>query len=356
MAVPLTAAVPETWPTQRQQGPELAWWDAPRLQHKKMPIPRAMLGPKLLGGSVSPGSSSPAAVAFDCSCTPPAGGTSGGQQQDAEQNLTMTGGEAERHAIAWRILRSLAIDAPRSALSASAARRELELSMAAIQLARAHSDETPGATPARLAELLAKRDADLAELLVTPAGDCLAPFSDDCDGEGSVELGRQFWLLPALDARPCHPRYDAQIADELPQAKRSKPASSSPERSASSTHSDSNAAPVQPRKQPHHRHDQEGSSTAAGQTHQTIAKRKTLPLAVRQLMTQWLLDHFENPYPSEEERRYFASLADASDTKVQTFFTNARARVWKPFVEGLPGYRVVTDAAGKLSAQKDDDA
>jgi len=70
------------------------------------------------------------------------------------------------------------------------------------------------------------------------------------------------------------------------------------------------------------------------------------------MLNQWLVDNFENPYPSTEQRKELAERVGATDDRVQTFFTNARARVWKPHVQSLPGWSVTVDAVGRMRAER----
>jgi len=56
--------------------------------------------------------------------------------------------------------------------------------------------------------------------------------------------------------------------------------------------------------------------------------------AVRRLK-EFLLDHFDNPYPSEAQKGRLAKELDLEVVQVNTWFINARMRLWKPVVESV---------------------
>jgi len=223
---------------------------------------------------------------------------------------------------------------------------ELALSKAAIELSRSCKATASKGHPVSGA-LLERCNGLLAAFEPRPATEGFTPtvdapfFADSPRGDCSMSIpftsaGRPFpavlaWQLPPFQsvqrlelARCSQPTPDTGLSTVEPAAKRV----------AAASRSETGGAPHE-------------EVTAAG-----IVKRKTLPSAARELMSQWLIDNFENPYPSDEVRKYFSDLAGASDVKIQTFFTNARARVWKPFVEGLGDYSIETDASGRLYARK----
>lgn len=85
----------------------------------------------------------------------------------------------------------------------------------------------------------------------------------------------------------------------------------------------------------------------------TIVKRRALPVFARKFLISWLLQNFEDPYPTDAQRQALAAEVGCTDERVQTFFTNARARVWRPFVLGKKGWSIAADTAGKMKAVRD---
>ena len=49
----------------------------------------------------------------------------------------------------------------------------------------------------------------------------------------------------------------------------------------------------------------------------------------------WMYQHFDNPYPSEGEKAALAKTLDLNVVQVNTWFINARMRMWKPVIERL---------------------
>jgi len=54
--------------------------------------------------------------------------------------------------------------------------------------------------------------------------------------------------------------------------------------------------------------------------------------AVRRLK-EFLYDHFDNPYPSETQKSRLARELGLDVNQVNTWFINARMRLWKPLIE-----------------------
>jgi len=50
------------------------------------------------------------------------------------------------------------------------------------------------------------------------------------------------------------------------------------------------------------------------------------------LLKKWLYDHFDNPFPSDQEKLDLAELVGCSRRQVQNWFINARVRYWRPMV------------------------
>ncbi|OUS45315.1 putative homeodomain protein [Ostreococcus tauri] len=61
----------------------------------------------------------------------------------------------------------------------------------------------------------------------------------------------------------------------------------------------------------------------------------------RRVLSQWLWDHFYpteerlKPIPTRAEKEELARLSGLTTTQVGDWFVNARARLWKPYIEGL---------------------
>ena len=50
------------------------------------------------------------------------------------------------------------------------------------------------------------------------------------------------------------------------------------------------------------------------------------------ILKKWLYDHFDNPFPSDQEKLDLAELVGCSRRQVQNWFINARVRYWRPMV------------------------
>jgi len=59
-------------------------------------------------------------------------------------------------------------------------------------------------------------------------------------------------------------------------------------------------------------------------------KGKTkIPKKALTVLKNWLTDHFQDPYPSHEEKIRLADEAGITFKQVQNWFTNARGRIWR---------------------------
>lgn len=53
------------------------------------------------------------------------------------------------------------------------------------------------------------------------------------------------------------------------------------------------------------------------------------------ILKQWLLDHFLNPYPGDEEKHQLMRRTGLTYNQLNNWFINARVRLWKPLVDAL---------------------
>jgi len=60
-----------------------------------------------------------------------------------------------------------------------------------------------------------------------------------------------------------------------------------------------------------------------------------LPRPAVKALKKWLYENFDNPYPTEVEKRKLADELGLDHVQVNTWFINARMRLWKPIVEKL---------------------
>ena len=58
------------------------------------------------------------------------------------------------------------------------------------------------------------------------------------------------------------------------------------------------------------------------------ARRRTLSENGKQILLRWFNSHFDDPFPSAEEKEALAEQAGASVEQISTWFINARARRW----------------------------
>jgi len=87
------------------------------------------------------------------------------------------------------------------------------------------------------------------------------------------------------------------------------------------------------------------------------AAKAAPPAAGRELLRAWMRAHIlpseshpHGPFPSAEEKAELARQAGLSTSQVADWFVNARARWWKPLVEGMS--RGLAEAAGEGAAEE----
>jgi len=73
--------------------------------------------------------------------------------------------------------------------------------------------------------------------------------------------------------------------------------------------------------------DSDSSSSPASSQPSDTKKRSRLPARSVALFRQWLFNHLDSPYPSEEEKEELAQKAGLKITQVNNWFTNARRRI-----------------------------
>lgn len=69
---------------------------------------------------------------------------------------------------------------------------------------------------------------------------------------------------------------------------------------------------------------------------QKLGKRKnrTLPAEASKILKEWFLNHYQHPYPSEEEKKELQEKTGLSITQINNWFINKRVRIWRPLVGG----------------------
>ena len=60
--------------------------------------------------------------------------------------------------------------------------------------------------------------------------------------------------------------------------------------------------------------------------------RGSLPKKAVGQLRQWLFEHFDYPYPSDEEKTTIGQASGLSLAQVNNWFVNARVRIWKPML------------------------
>lgn len=55
----------------------------------------------------------------------------------------------------------------------------------------------------------------------------------------------------------------------------------------------------------------------------------------KMVLKEWLYQHFDKPYPSDEEKDVLASLTRLTRSQVSNWFINARVRIWQPLIMEL---------------------
>lgn len=64
-------------------------------------------------------------------------------------------------------------------------------------------------------------------------------------------------------------------------------------------------------------------------------KRTSFPRNTTKALKEWLRRNILNPYPSEEEKKKLCREFDLTCPQLQTWFINARIRLWKPCIEHI---------------------
>ncbi|GMH43892.1 hypothetical protein BSKO_11826 [Bryopsis sp. KO-2023] len=54
-----------------------------------------------------------------------------------------------------------------------------------------------------------------------------------------------------------------------------------------------------------------------------------------QVLREWLLQHFDKPYPTDQEKDMLSEATGLSRTQVSNWFINARVRTWRPMIQEL---------------------
>eukprot|EP01083_Nonionella_stella_P158753 517058_1 len=61
-------------------------------------------------------------------------------------------------------------------------------------------------------------------------------------------------------------------------------------------------------------------------------RRTTLPKEAVSVLRTWLFNHFQHPYPTEEEKKSLAIGTGLQVSQVNYWFINARVRIWRPML------------------------
>lgn len=186
---------------------------------------------------------------------------------------------------------------------------------------------------------LAQRDAEVRRDLDDAAGD----GNDDDDEEGeaggdAAPASTSFLLTAAAAATGVSaPGTDAPAArtaaldsskhrrgDDTKHESRGIRGGSSGDSSDSSSSSDNNQS------------DSDYDSGASRSSSSNNSGRSGgLPQDATTYLKLWLLEHFENPYPSEQEKHQLMRETGLSYSQLNNWFINARVRLWKPAVKAL---------------------
>jgi len=68
-------------------------------------------------------------------------------------------------------------------------------------------------------------------------------------------------------------------------------------------------------------------------------KRTSFPRTTTAKLKRWLCENILNPYPKEEDKRALCKQCDLTISQLQTWFINARIRLWKPCIEHIHNLR-----------------
>jgi len=79
-----------------------------------------------------------------------------------------------------------------------------------------------------------------------------------------------------------------------------------------------------------------------------------------EILKKWLYEHFDSPFPSDQEKLDLAELVGCSRRQVQNWFINARVRHWRPMVWRLAARIEATEgtgvAAGRAPEQRTEES
>jgi hypothetical protein len=80
-----------------------------------------------------------------------------------------------------------------------------------------------------------------------------------------------------------------------------------------------------------------GSKSARANCNSPSSKKKrtSFPRNTTKALKEWLRRNILNPYPSEEEKKKLCREFDLTCPQLQTWFINARIRLWKPCIEHI---------------------
>lgn len=62
--------------------------------------------------------------------------------------------------------------------------------------------------------------------------------------------------------------------------------------------------------------------------------RDNFPPSVVEVLKTWLMGHFDDPYPTAQEKEHLALETGITYEQVQHWFINARMRIWRPMLKG----------------------
>jgi len=65
---------------------------------------------------------------------------------------------------------------------------------------------------------------------------------------------------------------------------------------------------------------------------QSTAGNRSLPNESLEILRSWLYDHFDHPYPTEEDKEMLAQQTKLTKSQVNYWMINARVRIWKPII------------------------
>jgi len=83
-------------------------------------------------------------------------------------------------------------------------------------------------------------------------------------------------------------------------------------------------------------------------------KRTSFPRATTAKLKRWLCENILNPYPKEEDKRALCKQCDLTISQLQTWFINARIRLWKPCIEHV--YNLRKEEVLSLADSESDDS